>query len=78
MTDRIALEYRPDDSERLPWTITINGVPTVQVADPEHSTDALATARGLVADGWTAVESVRRALQDAAALTLDQWADVND
>lgn len=77
MTDRIALEYRPDDSERLPWTITVNGTPTVRVADSDHSADALVTAHGLIADGWTAVESVRRALQDTAALTIDQWADVD-
>lgn len=76
-TQTIALEYRPGDSERLPWTITVNGTPTVQVADPDHFTDAIVTAHGLIADGWTAVESVRRALQDTAALTLDQWEDAD-
>lgn len=77
MTDHIAVEYQPESSDHLPWAITLNGTPIVRVADPDHSTDAIRTAHGLIADGWTAVESVRRALQDAAALTLDQWTDVD-
>lgn len=77
MTDRIAVEYHPEASERMPWTITINGTPTVRVAEAWHATDALTAAPGFIDDGWTASEAVYRALQDTAALTLDQWDSAN-
>lgn len=51
MTDRIAMKCSPDDSERLPWTITANDTPTVRVADSDHSADAPVTAQGPIADG---------------------------
>lgn len=74
----IALIYAPTASDRHPWTITVDGVDAYRVADADHAAAALQAAPDLLADGWTAHQAVRRALDDARALVMDEWTTVGD